>query len=286
MVTSHDSSTPDNSTPSILPSDRPLTSKRVPAQESRRPGGAYVCFAPGLTQELYATAPGFFGGIAFAPDADVLVSFCDNRYFPGGPTSLRRFDAQSTGILNGSPVHPQVPGSPFASLAGCGLVNGAGGSVYSNTPNIAGGVVQLNPNTGAVLAGPFGGRGNGLGIALDPQTGYLVYVGYDSEILFVSPDGESAGVFSNATRDTTLAKVVDGIFFEPDGEFLFLGAVSPDAGRDEQGRRHRAEHFVSGRTDFISCDDPQVVVTTNTDGTLYALGLSRRRLHPHSRRQR
>ena len=236
-------------------------------------GAPFVCLAPGFTQELYATAPGFFGGIAFAPDADVLVSFCDNRYFPGGPTSLRRFDAQTTGSLNGSPVHPQVPSSPFVSLAGCGLVNGPGGSVYSNTPNTGGGVVRLDSNTGAVLAGPFGGRGNGLGIALDPQTGNLVYVGYDSEILSVSPDGASSGVFSDATRDITLAKVVDGIFFEPAGEFLFLAQYPQTLVVMNRAGAIVQNIFVSGQPDGISfhATAPKFVVTANTDGTLTRL---------------
>ena len=275
-VSLHDSYYSDNSTPSILASDRlGFTIKaRCPAPGVPAGLGApYVCLTPELSQDLYATAREFFGGIAFAPDGDVLVTFCDNRYFPGAPALLRRFDAQTTTSLNGGPVHPQVPGSPFGSLAGCGLVNGPGGSVYLNSTNAAAGVASIDSNTGAVLAGPFGGRGNGLGIALDPQTGNLVYVGYDSEILFASPDGESSGVFSNATRDTTLAKVVDGIFFEPSGEFLFLAQFPQTLVVMNRAGAIVQNIFVSAQPDGISfhATTPKFVVTANTDGTLTRL---------------
>ncbi len=78
------------------------------------------------------------------------------------------------------------------SHAGCGLTNHPNGALYSNTQ---GGVVKLDANTGALLAGPFGPRGNGLGIATDPQTDNLVYVGSDSTIHFVDAAFTKTGVF-------------------------------------------------------------------------------------------
>src|SRR4051812_36415306 len=94
----------------------------------------------GFTAELYATAPGFMGGVAFAPNGDVLVDDCGC----GGP--LRRFDAGSTVPLHGSQVHPLIAVEP--SGAGCGLTNHPDGSLYTNG---CAGVVNLDAETGGVL---------------------------------------------------------------------------------------------------------------------------------------
>lgn len=235
-------------------------------------GAPFVCLAPGFTQELYATGPRFFGGVAFAPNGDLLVNVCDNRYFPPAPQPhLRRFDALATVVVHGSSVHPQVPGSPFVSAAACGMANDLSGNVYSNTYNPAPpGVIRINPDTGATLGSPFGGRGNGLGIARDPQTGNLVYVGFDSDIRFVDPGFTVSGVFSIATRDVTGATAVDGIFFEPAGNFLFLAQFPQTLVVMNRDGTIAQEIIVSGQPDGVAFHavPPKFVVTNNTDGTL------------------
>ena len=59
------------------------------------------------------------------------------------------------------------------SAAGCGLVNHPDGTLYSNTSL---GVTNLDPVTGMPIR-TIGQPGNRLGIAVDPQTDRLVYVG-------------------------------------------------------------------------------------------------------------
>ena len=278
----------DNSTDMTVGSSnraRLDVTKGCPAPTVPAPAGApFVCIAPGFTQELYSTGPQFFGGVAFAPNGDLLVNACDNLYFEGEPMSLRRFDAHATALLHGSSVHPQVLGSPFPSRVGCGMLNDLSGNVYSNTADLClspgcknggtvtdpGGVRQLDPATGAVLAGPLGGAGNGLGIARDPQTGNLVFVGRNSQILFVSPDGASAGVFSTATEDDSLAKTIDGIFFEPNGNFLFLSQYPQTLVVMSRDGTIVQNISVPGQPDGVAFHKaaPKFVVTNNTDGTL------------------
>ena len=81
------------------------------------------------------------------------------------------------------------------------------------------------------MAGPFGHGANGLGIAVDPQAGHhLVYVGDDCHPS-LDPDGETCTlwdfdpvthtslVFARLTRDEFM--LIDGLYFDPSGKFLF-----------------------------------------------------------------
>src|SRR5712691_9725696 len=88
----------------------------------------FTFLQPGFTQEVFGTSPGFMGGVAFAPDGDVWVDGCF-----GIGSALRRFDLQTTTVVNSTTVHPEVSGSPFPSNAGCGLTNHPDGTLYSNT---------------------------------------------------------------------------------------------------------------------------------------------------------
>ena len=136
---------------------------------------------PGLTQGLFATGalpPGEIdGGIAFAPNGDLWVDSCNRN-------TLFKFQAAVTTVVNGTSVHSQAPGSPIAVTAGCGLTNHPDGTMYSNT---GGGITNLDATTGAQLRPTFGPQGNGLGIAVDPQTDNLVYVGGIAGSCFSAP---------------------------------------------------------------------------------------------------
>jgi hypothetical protein len=131
-------------------------------------GQSFLFLRPGFTQSIFgATTPQIlFGGVAFAPDADPWVADCGPDNSP-----LYRFDGSSTEVVNGTTIHP-VSNGP--STSGCGLTNGLNGNLYTNT---TAGVRELDPSTGAQIGGPFGPTGNALGIAPDPLTGDLVYVG-------------------------------------------------------------------------------------------------------------
>ncbi len=167
----------------------------------------FTSLEPGFTQELFSAARGGFGGVAFAPNRDPWAAQGPNTTFPLTPSLLFRFSLASTIVVNSTAVHPQVAESPFASVNGTGVVNGSDGNLYSNTLS---GVVRLDPNTGSLLAGPFGPLGQGLGVANDPETGNLVYVGRSSILRFVDPAFSTTGTFSTATAGRGL----DGIFFD------------------------------------------------------------------------
>jgi hypothetical protein len=116
----------------------------------------FTTLQPPFTQELYATSPNFglLGGIAFAPNGDVLAADCFNG-------AQSRFSLSGHVTVNGSSVHPETQLTPLGT---CGLANGPSGAIYSNGPD---GVRRIDPNTGNVMA-TGGLPGNGFGIANDP----------------------------------------------------------------------------------------------------------------------
>jgi hypothetical protein len=225
----------------------------------------FLVLQAGFTQTLWGTFPSAtlgvvtLGGVAFATNGDVLADHCN---FSG--SSLTDYSQTSTSSVNGSTLHNH---SELTSNAGCGLANHPDGTLYSNTSN---GVVNLDANTGAQIGAAFGPAGRALGIATDPVTNNLVYVGSDGTMRFVEPAGASprhSGTFSTATT----GDFIDGIAFEPAGNFLFvsdrtgntLTIIKRDGslvqkvsvGREPDGI---AFHAVA----------PKFVVTNNTDGTM------------------
>ena len=227
---------------------------------------------PGLSQELFATGqlpPGEIdGGIAFAVNGDVWVDSCNRN-------TLFKFQTAATTIVNGTSVHPQSPGSPISSAAGCGLTNHPDGTIYSNT---GGGVANLDANTGAQLRPTFGPQGNGLGIAVDPQTNNVVYVGGTGGSCFGTPPCTIISVNPTTAVSSTFAQLaatdatfIDGIFFDPSGGFLFMAVRNPDRGLTVLNRNGVVIQHVSMNTfpDGVAFHTlPDYVVTNNNDGTI------------------
>jgi hypothetical protein len=232
--------------------------------------GQFPVLQSGFTQELYGTAGGFFGGVAFAPNADVWVDFCENS---GSP--LDRFDNSTTILEHGSKVHPLVTGSPFASNAGCGLTNHPNGALYSNIDDGTHGVAKVNASTAAALE-TLGPPGNALGITVDPQTNHLVYVARDCRltvtctILSLDPTTGTSTTF--ATLSSTDAAFVDGIAFDPTGNSLFLSNRAPTFRLTVLNRGGGiVQHIpMTSEPDGIAfhATAPQFVVTSDTDGTI------------------
>ncbi len=220
----------------------------------------FLFIQPGFTQTLWGTHPSFLGGVAFATNGDVLTDHCS---FGGSP--LVDYSQTSTTSLNGSTLHNH---SELTSNAGCGLANHPDGTLYTNT---GGGVVNLNAATGAFIRGPFGHAGNALGIATDPQTGNLVYVGDGDtgyNLYFVNSSFTSSGTFSTADP----GDFKDQISWSPDGNFLF---VSNRAFPHKLEILNRSGGLVqnaimSSEPDGIAfhASAPQFVLTNNTDGSM------------------
>jgi WD40 repeat protein len=179
----------------------------LPANSQADP---FTFLQAGFTQELWGVNSGFLGGVAFAPDGDVLSDPCS-----GSNGSLYRWDTQTTQIVNATSIHPQVAGSPMPSSVGCGLSNHPNGTLYSNT---FGGVVQVDVNTGGPM-NSGGAAGNALGIAFHPLApNDLYYVGGGGSILKIDAALTASSVFSNVTNGDFL----DGIAWDPTGEFLLI----------------------------------------------------------------
>lgn len=183
--------------------------------------GQYPTIDPTFSQELYGTATAFFGGVAFAPDGSPLVDECA---FSGSP--LHKFDA-TTLLPTTNGTTTLHPASTLPSAAGCGLTNHPDGTLYSNT---GAGVTNLNATTGALIR-TIGVAGNALGITVDPQTNKLVYVGSDCRFTATctiwSTDPVSLTTSAFAVLSSTDAQFVDGIAFDPTGNFLFMSNRAP-----------------------------------------------------------
>jgi SdrD B-like domain len=200
---------------------------------------SFTFLSNGFTQELTGVtqmppdSDGFatiLGGIAFAPDGDVWSADC---VFSG--TRLHRFDKDATlGAIHGTTsLHPES--MVVQTQGGCGLTNHPDGFIYSNSLD---GVWKLDASTGLPVGNhPVGPRGDALGITVDPQTNHLVYVGADCHptalsMLYppVPPPttctlydlDPATGVVTNfAMTSHDDLPFVDGIYFEPEGNFLF-----------------------------------------------------------------
>ena len=222
-------------------------------------GQSFLFLQPGFTQSIFGATSqtALLGGVAFAPDSDPWVADCgfDN-------SALHRFDGASTVIVNGTTIHTETIGP---STSGCGLTNGLDGNLYTNT---SAGVRRLDPNTGAHIGGPFGPAGDALGIAPDPLTGDLVYVGQFGTILKVDQALTTSSTFSNATT----GDFIDGIAFSPDGQFLFASNRIPTTNLTILDRNGNVvqQVLMPNEPDGIAfhAATPKFVVTDNTDGTM------------------
>jgi hypothetical protein len=242
--------------------------------------GQFTTVPPGFTQAIFGTSTSSLGGVAFAPNGDV---WADNCAFDSG--TMFRFPLQG---------HPVAVNSGTSGLAGCGLTNHPNGNLYSNTDL---GVVELSdPMTNATaptLLRTIGSPGNALGITVDPQTNHLVYVGIDCRFTptctIYDLDPSISGPTSTVLKvlDRSVAAFVDGIAFDPSGNFLFLSTRSHWDGtayvnffaitilkRDGTLVRQVINNICGECTphepDGIAfhAASPQFVVTDNTDGTM------------------
>jgi hypothetical protein len=183
---------------------------------------SFTFLQPGFTQEVFGVSNAFLGGVAFAPNGDPWVDECQ---FSG--SQLHRYGALAEGLVHGTRLHQETV---FPSDAGCGLTNHPdqidGVSVlYSNIDDETNGVAQLNADTAALLT-TMGPRGNALGMTFDPKTRHLVYPAANCRFTATCDiidlnlgDGTTSTLVS---LPDTVTNFVDGITFDPAGEFLFL----------------------------------------------------------------
>jgi hypothetical protein len=221
---------------------------------------SFTFLQPPFTQEIWGVDPGFLGGVAFAANGDVIADVCS---FSGSP--IIRWDTASTIVVNTTTIHVNL--GPTPSNAGCGLTNNTDGFLYTNTSL---GCVRLDATTFAQVGAPFGPGGNALGIAPDPQTGDLVYVGSDGTLHRVDAAFTTASIFSTVMT----GNFVDGIYWDPMGDFLFCANRSPlflVTIVDRLGNLVQHVPFTSEPDGIAFHATDQFVVTNNTDGTMTRL---------------
>ena len=219
---------------------------------------SFATLAAGLTQELYgtfpATAPVLAGGLAFAANGDLVAGECR------GAGDLHRFFTPTI-VKNTSVIRQE---RVVTSTVGCGLVNGPAGAVYSNT---AQGVVRVNPDTGAIVAGPAGPAGNALGIAYDPLGSRFIYAA-EKGLVWVKADLTTGGVL-------TTTDAYDGVYLDPSGRYLFAADGEGTAILDRSGvliQRVLSSAGPGGVTDGVAFHATDgYVVTNNHDGSLTRL---------------
>jgi hypothetical protein len=246
------------------------------------PGQSFTWLSPGFTQELVGTSADFpflydddgdgrpdniLGGVAFAADGDPLVTDCE---FAG--TRMHRFDLAGTPTtVHGSDLSPETI---IATEGGCGIVNHPDGSLYVAMHDGVNGVANVDRETGALI-GFMGPPANALGIAVDPVTQHLIYAAADCRFTgtctLIEIDTTDGSHTTFATLGGIDAEFVDGMYFDPSGQYLFLSNRWPVfrltvLARDGSLVQHVPMTSEPDGVAFHAGDG--FVVTNNVDGTM------------------
>lgn len=260
-------------------------------------GQSFTYLDSGFQQELWAVTqlasvpsgdpdiPDFadtvLGGVAFAPNGDVWAAEC---VLSG--TRLHRFRAGTTFTRHAtSTLHEEVTYGSGAgqtnsvqTQGGCGLTNHPDGFMYSNSEY---GVVKLDANTGLPVAPAVGNPGNALGITVHPVSHHVMYVGADCHpqlgssaatctVYDLDPATSAVTTYAQLTKAGTGIEFVDGIYFDPSGDFLFLASRSLTS---------NALSIVKSPTGLAFPDDSQLVqnvpMTVEPDGVAFYNGATK-----------
>ncbi|MCL5444687.1 MAG: hypothetical protein M1121_01305 [Actinobacteria bacterium] len=223
---------------------------------------SFLSLEAGFTQAVYGVYPTFFGGVAFGPSGTVLVDECQ---FSGSPLVV--FSQSQTYTQDSTNLHQSTV---LPSNAGCGLTDGPGGYLYSNTSS---GVTRLDAATGVQVGPPMGPPGNALGITVDPANGSLVYVGADCRftgtctIYSLDPTTGVSSVFATLPG----YDFIDGVTFDPTGNYLLMSTRAPFFALtvlNSTGQVVQNVNTTSEPDGIAFHRSPAFVVTDNTDGTM------------------
>jgi hypothetical protein len=200
---------------------------------SQPQGFSFFTLDPAYAQHLFGVASsflnsppqkGYLGGVVVLQNGDVIAAECQTSV-----TRLHRFSATDTYT---DPEHDTVLHTETISSAlpgGCGIALHPDGAVYSNMfEGPSGfGVSRIDLETGDV--DKMGLPGNALGIAVDPVTLNLVYAGQGCKPAFGPPpcvlfelNPVTEAVTNFIVLDPAQFGYIDGLAFDPTGEFLFL----------------------------------------------------------------
>ena len=278
-------------------------------------GFSFISLSDGYQQQVFGTADnflrgeeGYLGGVVVLQNGDVIAAECETnrtRLHVFDADELDRGDDDDDDYPHDTPVHREEISDPL--MGGCGIAYHPDGFIYSN---MCESVVEFGSTIRCVggfgvaridLAGGdaddmrtvarMGPTGNALGIAVDPVTNRLVYPSAGCKPSFVSPQPLDCTIYSLdpvtgiaisfATFLASSVPYVDGIAFDPTGEFLFLTSRFPTSTTpgelivvDRAGEIVQRIEITSPvlRTEPIGigfhAESPKFVVTNNQNGTM------------------
>ena len=265
-------------------------------------GYSFFWLSPGYGQEVFGNTDsflrgdaGYLGGVVVLQNGDVVAAECETQ-----TTRLHVFDASrledDDDEEHDTPLHRESISDPLTG--GCGITLHPDGFIYSNMCDAVAsnrcvgtfGVARIDVAGGDAddmsTVARMGPPGNALGIAVDPLTNRLVYPSAGCKPGFVSPqpanciiyslDPVTGTAISFATFPAPSVPYVDGIAFEPTGQFLFLTSRFPTSTTPGElivvDRTGRIVQRVPINTEPIGigfhADSPKFVVTNNVNGTM------------------
>jgi len=246
------------------------------------PPPPFLGLRSGYTAELYGLAHSLLGGVAFVSwspsspghpgsNGDLVADQCSP-----GHSGLIRFDASSTrpapdGVTM---VHPQV--LPYLrSDTGCGIANSSDGHLYAAVDN---GIAQLDGKDGHFQR-LFASRTNTLGVAVDPVTRSVAFLDHSCDVgttgcTVHEVDPVTGKVTTFARLTASQATFVDGIAFEPRGQYLLLNTRAPRTAVtvvNRAGNVVQQVGLVDEPDGIVFHVDPDFALLNDTDGSLVEL---------------
>lgn len=253
----------------------------IAAVRAVQQGYAFWMLDPEYAQYVFAStnsfqrtlpAKGYLGGVAVLQNGDVIAAECETA-----TTRLHWFDATATYVERETPLHTE---RIISTIGGCGIAYHPDGFVYSNMNDGTHGVSRIDLATGAATR--MGPPGNALGIAVDPITHSLVYAAQACKPAFGAPlgtpcrlydlDPASGAVTTRAVLDSRQFGYIDGIAFDPTGQYIFLTNRFPFWDLVVLTRTGELVQQVAMVSEPVGLGfhaaSPKFVVTNNQDGTL------------------
>ncbi len=240
-------------------------------------GKSFVLHVQGFAQHVYGVSSlkssSFpLGGVVVLQDGTVISAECR-----GPQTKLHIFDPYSTFTKSGTDLHKETVSAQLSGACGIAFENVGGQDyIFSNLNDTSSsdgdgtfGVARIAWPSLGVTKMAAGSAGNGLGIAVDPVTGNLVYVGFACRLTNPLPttcplyqlNPLSGVVTTFASLPGSQFALIDSLLFDPSGggELDVLDRAGQVVSRTPIGNDPIGIGF------HVS---PSFIVTNNTDGTM------------------
>jgi hypothetical protein len=188
-----------------------LESRETPAAQP------FSYLAPGLTQELVATLPGFGGGSGYAFDTQGNPYTID----VSGSHHLYKVDMSTTNLVDGSQIHPLIDLGLIHFPNGTDVYGGnftsyPDGSVYLNAYGY--GPLRVDLSTATVTSNPIPNAPSGFwGIGVDPQ----LNAAGDHNIIYSAGQVQEVDPVAGTYVGPLPNAFADGLAVDPSGNYVF-----------------------------------------------------------------